>query len=179
MYLVMTVTPVFMHECHHDTVEISWVFFAHLLGMYGLSFVVGWLIDRLGRLTVIVSGSLVLAIAVILAPLDTGTPWLALVLFLVGLGWNCCFVSGSSLLSDLLRSGERGRIQGLVDTLVNTTAALASLGSGLLYAYGGFSIANSLSLFVALIPCLLVWKLAATFRRHPTNIEFIDPDCVD
>ena len=174
MYLVMTVTPVFMHECHHDTVEISWVFFAHLLGMYGLSFAVGWLIDRFGRLTAIVSGSLILTIAVLLAPFDTGTLWLALVLFLVGLGWNCCFVSGSSLLSDLLRTGERGRIQGLVDTLVNATAALASLGSGLIYAHGGFPIANSLSLAIALIPCVLVWKFTSTFRRRLAKLEFID-----
>ena len=98
MYLVMTITPVFMHECHHGITEISWVIFAHMFGMYGLSFFVGWLIDRAGRQIMIAAGCLVLIVSCLMAPMFNGTLWLALVLFLVGLGWNCCFVSGSTLL---------------------------------------------------------------------------------
>jgi MFS family permease len=100
-------------------------------------------------------------------------PWFALVLFLVGLGWNCCFVSGSTLLSDVLRTGERGRVQGLVDTLVNTSAASGSLGSGLLFSSVGFSIMVWISLGVALIPILLMWWLS---DKHPVPIPTVNAE---
>jgi MFS family permease len=158
MYLIMTVTPVFMNECHHAITAISWVIDAHIFGMYGLSFLIGWLIDHLGRQQVILGGSLLLAGACLMAPLSSGVAWLALMLFLVGLGWNCCFVAGSTLLSDLLQPAERGRTQGLVDTLVNFSAGAGSLGSGFLFVLTGFNAMVWISLFVSLIPCLLVWS---------------------
>lgn len=160
MYLVMTITPVFMNECHHAITAISWVIVAHMFGMYGLSFFVGWLIDRLGRIPMIVVGCILLVAACLMAPLNNGVVWLALVLFLVGLGWNCCFVAGSTMLSDILQPEERGRTQGLVDTLVNFAAGVGSLGSGFLFAAMGFNVTAWLSLFVSLIPCLLIWSLS-------------------
>lgn len=159
MYLVMTITPVFMNQCHHALTAISWVIVAHMFGMYGLSFFMGWLIDRLGRMPMIVVGCALLVASCLMAPLDDGVVWLALVLFLVGLGWNCCFVAGSTLLSDMLQPEERGRTQGLVDTLVNSAAGTGSLGSGFLFAAMGFNVMVWISLFVSLIPCLLMWGL--------------------
>jgi MFS family permease len=164
MYLVMTVTPVFMNECHHALTAISWVIVAHMFGMYGLSFFVGWLIDRLGRLPMIAVGSILLVASCLMAPLHDGPVWLALVLFLVGLGWNCCFVAGSTLLSDMLQPVERGRTQGLVDTMINFAAGTGSLGSGFVFASLGFNALVWISLFISLIPCLLIWGL---FYRTP------------
>ena len=48
MTLVMVITPVYMYHLNHTTGEISLVFMAHTLGMFGLATVTGWLIDRLG-----------------------------------------------------------------------------------------------------------------------------------
>jgi MFS family permease len=166
MYLVMTVTPVFMNECHHAITAISWVIVAHMFGMYGLSFFVGWLIDRFGRLPMIVVGCLLLVASCLMAPLSNGAIWLALVLFLVGLGWNCCFVAGSALLSDILQPAERGRTQGLVDTLINFAAGTGSLSSGFLFASMGFNIMVWISLFVSLIPCVLIWSLSYKTSKY-------------
>ncbi|MCB0166449.1 MAG: MFS transporter, partial [Anaerolineae bacterium] len=93
MVLVMTITPVHMTNHHHDIGPISWVITAHTMGMYGLSFLVGWLVDRLGRVRMIAVGGMILIAACLLAPLSTGVLWLAMALFLLGLGWNCCFVA--------------------------------------------------------------------------------------
>ena len=63
---------------------------------------------------------------------------LALSLFLLGLGWNLCFVGGSALLADQLSPAERARAQGVNDLLVGLASALASLLSGMVYAAIGF-----------------------------------------
>lgn len=165
MYLVMTVTPVYMNECHHQISSISWVIFFHVLGMYGFSFFIGYLIDRAGRTTMIITGSLFLVSSCILAPFSSSVAWLAFILFLVGLGWNCCFVTGSTLLSDILMPGERGSVQGMVDTFVNITAGVSSLGSGLLFASLGFSIMSWVALFVAILPVILILVMFLLKRK--------------
>jgi MFS family permease len=161
MVLVMTVTPVHMHDHNHEIGAISWVIMAHTLGMFGLSFVVGWLVDRLGRTIMILIGGLILIASCLLAPLSTEVYGLAIALFLLGLGWNCCFVAGSTLLSDLLRPQEKGRIQGLVDASVNVTSGVGSLGGGLVFAAIGFTAMNWIGIVVAVIPLLLVLFLRA------------------
>ena len=162
MVLVMTVTPVHMHDHQHEIAAISWVIMAHTLGMFGLSFVVGWLVDRFGRARMILVGALILIAACILAPLTTQVFGLALALFLLGLGWNCCFVAGSTLLSDVLRSHEKGRIQGVADASVNVASGVGSLGGGLIFAAIGFTAMNWIGLVAALAPLLLVLVLRAT-----------------
>lgn len=162
MVLVMTITPVHMHNHQHEIGAISWVIMAHTLGMFGLSFVVGWLADRLGRIKMIMAGGLILIVSCILAPLSTGVTGLTIALFLLGLGWNFCFVAGSTLLTDRLRPHEKGRIQGLADTIVNVASGVGSFGGGLLFAAIGFTITSQLGIFIAFIPVFLVIFLRAT-----------------
>jgi MFS family permease len=87
---------------------------------------------------------------------------LALALFLLGLGWNFCFVSGSSLLTDVLRPQERARIQGSNDLLVGLTGAAASLGSGQLFARLGY--ASMAGIGAGIAAGLLVFSLAQPRR---------------
>jgi MFS family permease len=160
MVLVMTITPVHMDHHQHDLGAISWVIMAHTLGMFGLSYGVGWLVDRLGRINMIVVGGIILMASCVLAPVSNEVFWLALALFLLGLGWNCCFVAGSTLLADTLRPHEKGRIQGLADVTVNMASGVGSLGGGLIFAAIGYTAMNWIGLVVALVPILLVilWR---------------------
>ena len=138
MVMVMTITPVHMTHFHHGLDDIGFVIAAHITGMYGLSMVNGWLTDRWGRRTTIGLGSLLLIAACVIAPQNPDTLPLAASLFLLGLGWNMCFVSGSALLTDTLAVHERARIQGAADLVVNLASAAGSLGSGLLIASLGY-----------------------------------------
>jgi MFS family permease len=167
MVVVMTITPVHMHSHNHEIAAISWVIMAHTMGMFGLSFVVGWLVDRLGRTKMIMVGTIILINACIMAPLSTEAGWLALALFLLGLGWNCCFVAGSTLLSDILHPHEKGRIQGLADTVVSICSGVGSFGGGLLFAAIGFTVTSQIGIIVALIPLLLVFFLRAGQTERP------------
>ncbi|NKQ35486.1 MAG: MFS transporter [Chloroflexi bacterium] len=136
MTMVMIITPLYMNRNDHSNQAISMVIMAHTLGMFGLSGVTGWLIDRYGRIPLIIAGSLVLAASAILAPVSTNVFVLALALFLLGLGWNFCFVAGSSLLSDSLSTNERGRAQGTSDMMVALAAGLAGLLAGVIFDWG-------------------------------------------
>jgi MFS family permease len=169
MVSVMTVTAVHMHNQQHEIGSISWVIMAHTLGMFGLSFATGWLADRLGRATMIVAGGSILALACLIAPLSTGVAWLALALFLLGLGWNFCFVAGSALLDDILRPPEKGRMQGITETMINIASGAGSMGSGLIFAALGFAAMSWSIIVVAMIPVVLVALSKAADQRTPAR----------
>ncbi|MCG3210159.1 MAG: Riboflavin transporter RfnT [Anaerolineae bacterium] len=167
MVVVMTMTPVHMHHNHHELGPISLVIMAHTLGMFGLSFVTGWLVDRLGRNAIILAGGFVLAMACLTAPLNASALWLAVCLFLLGLGWNFCFVAGSALLSDALRASERGRVQGLTDTMINVISGVGSTGGGLIFAAFGYLTISWLSILISLAPVALLLLLRGTPSLQP------------
>jgi MFS family permease len=156
MVLLMAITPVHMHLAHHHIGAISMVIMAHSVGMYGLSFVTGWLVDKLGAVTIILMGGGILISACVVSPLSLEAGWLGLALFLLGLGWNFCYVAGSSLLAAGIRPAEKGRVQGTTDTLISLTSATGSLSSGLVFAAMGFLTMSWLSIVIACIPIILV-----------------------
>ena len=165
MGMVMTMTPVHMDHHHHNLAAISWVFMAHTLGMFGFSFLSGWLADKLGRTTIILIGGLILALSGFLAPLSNSVPWLIVSLFLLGLGWNFCFVAGSALLSDVLKSQERGRVQGLTETMTNAVSGVGSTGSGLIFAAFSYLTLSWLTILIGLVPVILVILLRASQQK--------------
>jgi predicted MFS family arabinose efflux permease len=96
--------------------------------------------------------------SVALAPLSAAVIPLALALFLLGWGWNLCFVGGSALLADHLTPPERSRTQGLNDLLIALVSAAGSLSSGVVYASMGFVTVNLLGGgFVLMLLALTGW----------------------
>lgn len=169
MVLVMGVTSLHMHHHDHALSSISLVIGAHTLGMFGLSMVTGWLTDRIGRPGTIIFGTLLLIGGAMLAPVSLLTPWLALALFLVGLGWNFCYIAGSSLLADTITPSERGRIQGGADLLVNLASAGGSLSSGVIMAGAGYGILCLIGALIALLPLVLVGIQLRSARPATTS----------
>lgn len=139
MTTVMVMTPLQMTEhLHHTLDDVALVIAAHVTGMYATSVITGRVADRLGHARTILVGAFFLILSCVLAPFAADTVRLAFALFVLGAGWNFCFVSGSSLLTDSLRLNERARIQGTNDLLVGLVAASGSLGSGLAFATVGY-----------------------------------------
>jgi MFS family permease len=162
MTLLMVITPLHMSHHQHHTGDIANVIMAHTLGMFGLSGVTGWLIDRFGRYSLIVVGALLMVASGLIAPLSTDVPLLALSLFLLGLGWNFCFIAGSSLFAGILAAGEQGRAQGASEVIVALASGAGSLGTGYLFESMGFPAVSGLgiALCLALIAmvALLKWR---------------------
>jgi MFS family permease len=158
MVLIMTMTPLHMAEHGHDLTAVGVVISGHTFGMFGLSPISGRLTDRFGSVPVILAGLAVVALASVLAALapPAGGAILFLALFLLGYGWNLGYVAGSALLTHGLSLPERTRIQGLTDTLIWSSAAVASLGSGFVLAYAGYAILGLMGAGLVVVPMLLV-----------------------
>ena len=137
MTLLMVITPLHMNHNNHGTWLISWVIMAHAIGMFGVSGITGRLIMRWGQHEVIKAGMVILVISCVIAPISPRFIPLAIALFLLGLGWNFCFIAGSSLLSNALAPLERGRVQGVNETFIALAASSASLVTGYLFELGG------------------------------------------
>lgn len=152
MVAVMVITSLHMKDNHHMLTDISTVISAHTFGMYAFSIISGWLVDKWGRAQVILTGAIVLILACISAPFSPDVLPLAISLFLLGLGWNFCFVGGSTLLADQLSPAERARTQGTNDLLVGLASATASLSSGIIFATLGYALVAALGAALAVIP---------------------------
>jgi MFS family permease len=159
MVVLMVMTPLHMHHNHHDRDMIALVIAAHTLGMFGLSPVTGYLIDRLGRIPMLSVGALTMAASALLAPVSTHEAILIVALFLLGLGWNFGYVAGSSLLADTLQGEERARVQGVNDSLVYFVAGLGSLGAGPLFAAGGYTGVSMIALLIVVALLGLIFWL--------------------
>lgn len=139
MTSVMVMTPLQITEhLHHTLEDVSLVIAAHVTGMYATSVITGRVADRVGHARTILIGAFLLILACVLVPFANDTLRLAAAMFVLGAGWNFCFVAGSSLLTDSLRPNERARIQGTNDLLVGLVAATGSLASGLVFATVGY-----------------------------------------
>jgi MFS family permease len=158
MVLIMTMTPLHMADHGHDLTAVGVVISGHTFGMFGLSPISGRLTDRFGSVPVILAGLAVVALAAVLAAIapPTGGTVLFVALFLLGYGWNLGYVAGSALLTHGLSLAERTKIQGLTDTLIWSSAAVASLGSGVVLAYAGYAILGLMGAALVVVPMLLV-----------------------
>jgi MFS family permease len=140
MVMLMVITSLHMKNHQHTLTDVSAVISAHTFGMFAFSIVSGRLTDRWGRGPVILIGAGMLVLACVLAPLSPDVLPLSMTLLLLGLGWNFCYVGGSTLLSDQLAPAERARTQGANDLLIGLATAAASFGSGLVFAAMGYTV---------------------------------------
>jgi MFS family permease len=168
MVMIMVITPVHMHDLSHTTGEISLVITAHTLGMFGLAIVTGWLIGRLGSRPMIAYGAVLLALSSVMAPIATNVLTLAIALFILGLGWNFCFVAGSTLLANQLHYDERGRVQGTNELLVALASGSGSLLTGAIFAGGGMLRVGAAGLAITLI-----FAVFATWRRGKAETQVV------
>jgi len=144
---LMVMTPVHMGAGHASadgtTLRvIGLVISVHVAGMYLFSPLVGWLADRVGQARTVALGGLLLLLAAAVA--GTAPPGAALQLgaglFLLGLGWSCGLVAGSTLVSESVPVGIRPAAQGATDLLMGLGAAVAGAIGGPLLAAGGFDL---------------------------------------
>jgi MFS family permease len=156
MVLVMVITSLHMRNHDHMLRDISFVISAHTLGMYAFSIISGRLADRFGREPVILVGASTLILACLSATISPDVLPLSVALFLLGLGWNFCFVAGSALFSDQLSQLERSRMQGFSDLLVGLCSAVASLSSGLIFAAVGYNMMAYVSALISVVPLIVV-----------------------
>ncbi|MER7072688.1 MFS transporter [Terrabacter sp. NPDC000476] len=141
MVSVMVMTPIHMKHGHAELEVIGFVISVHILGMYALSPLVGAAVDRWGPASVAVAGGVVLTVASALAARSqAGWSGLLLVaLFLLGVGWSCTLVSGSTLLTSSVATQERPAAQGLADVLMGLAGAGGGVVAGVVIGGLGYA----------------------------------------
>ena len=158
MVFLMTATPLAMH--HHDyafpdiAVVIQW----HVLGMFVPSFFTGHLIKKHGLKPIIMLGCTLLIISALINLFGQSYVHFFTSLVLLGIGWNFTFIGATQLVSLTYRPQEKGKVQGMNDFLVFTTAAIASLFAGQTVETIGWIWVNLISLPLIVVAMLLIAK---------------------
>ncbi|GAA1768649.1 MFS transporter [Agromyces humatus] len=153
---VMVMTPVHMTAHGLSLTLVGVVISIHILGMYGASPIVGWLADRIGSARVIALGIgflLTAALIGILMPADD-VLLIPLALGLLGLGWSCGLIGGSTMLNHSVDASLRVPLQGATDAAMNLAAAASAALSGIVLGIGGFAGVNVVALLV-LVPLVI------------------------
>ena len=142
MVSVMVVTPLHMSHGGATLTVIGFVISLHIIGMYAFSPITGLAVDRLGAKAVALLGSCVLMVATLLtsmAPRGESTIVVA-GLFLLGLGWSCTLVSGSTLLVAAIPVRERPSSQGASDLVMGLVAAAGGASAAYIIAVASFHV---------------------------------------
>ncbi len=160
MVAVMVMTPIHMGHVDVSLTVIGFVISVHILGMYAFSPLVGMASDRFGRRPVLLVGAVLLlgaCLACGTAPAD-GAVQLGIGLFLLGLGWSCALVAGSTLLTESVPEPERPGAQGASDLVMNVCAAVGGALAGLVVALASYGLLTLLAAVPVVL--MLVWMLS-------------------
>lgn len=161
MVSVMSMTPAHLNAEGHSLADVGFTISLHIAGMYALSPVFGWLTDKFGAIKIVVTGQLIS-----LTSLAVSGFWqsefyaVVLGLFLLGLGWSASTVAASALLSETLATGQRSKVQGFSDSLMNLSGAFGGAISGIIltmFTFGGLNAA-------ALVPVVFI-TLATSYSK--------------
>jgi MFS family permease len=166
MLAVMVMTPVHLDTMltgggHADVLAVVGIVISlHVAGMYALSPLVGYASDRYGRRSVILTGALLLVIACAVAgTAGHDTVRLSVGLFLLGVGWSCTMVAGSTMLTESVPGEVRPSVQGFGDLAMGLAGAFAGALSGVVLQWAGYP---ALALAAALITVPLMWGVVRT-----------------
>lgn len=151
MNLLMIATPLAM-QCHHESFDdVALVIQWHVVAMFAPSFFTGDLIRRFGALKVVAAGAVLELACAVVDLSGTSVSHFTAGLILLGVGWNFLYIGATTLLTESYRPEEKGRVQGLNDTLVFTSVTVSSLASGGLVNAIGWHAVN-----LAVIPGVLL-----------------------
>jgi MFS family permease len=160
MNFIMVATPFAVEDCGLGPDATPGVIRLHALGMFAPAFFTGHLIHKLGVRRVLIGGALLLVGGVATDLSGVTLPHFWVGLFLLGVGWNCLYVGGSTLLTQVYRPEERSKVQGINDFFVFGTVACTSFMSGWVYGDFGWNVVNSVGIpLIALSLLATVWLI--------------------
>ncbi len=170
MSLVMTATPLAMHQHAHAFADTAFVIEWHLIGMFAPSFFTGHLIRRFGTLNVMLAGALLNVGSVVAGLAGTAVAHFWVTLTLLGVGWNFLFVGATALLTETYTEVEKTRAEALNNFAVFTVIAVSSLSAGALQNHFGWRTVNVGVLpLIAVIAGALLWLRARRAATVPVS----------
>lgn len=161
MVTIMVMTPVHMAHVDVSLRLIGLVISVHVLGMYALSPLVGKVVDKFGRVRTILLGVLILLASALISGLAyaDAVVQLGIGLFLLGLGWSCTLIAGSTLLAESLPDEIKASGQGLSDLSMNGGGALGGALAGLVIAFSSYGWLCAIMALPVLYLGVKAWRL--------------------
>jgi len=158
MNILMAASPIAMQGYHHAFEEVALVLEWHVIGMFAPGFVTGRLINRFGIISIMTVGVLLNMLCIAIALSGVEVMHFVVSMFLLGVGWNFLFTSGTALSLKAYRLEERDRAQGAINFWVFAMMIISSFSSGALVTTEGWTLLNYISLIpVALTGVAVLW----------------------
>lgn len=164
---VMALTPVYLGHAGQGLGIIGFTMSAHTAGMYALSPVFGWLTDRVGARATVLSGAVILLLAIasnLALPAELAPIGLAL----LGLGWSAATVAGSTLVAAAVEKPLRPALQGRSDLVMGLCAAAAGAAAGPILGVVGYSGLN-----LAMLPLIAAVAIAAVLATRTARADTV------
>jgi MFS family permease len=167
---VMTMTPPHMKDHGHADLS-AFVIALHIVGMYGLSPLVGRFVDRRGAVRAIQAGAVILGVGTMATVLAGYVPVLMFVgLFFLGLGWSFGLIGGTTILTASVPEESRVEVQGTGDLTLSLCGAAAAFSSGFVKASFGFHLLADGAAVLAAALLVLAWYTAATAPGRRSSV---------
>jgi MFS family permease len=160
MVALMVAAPLHMHHHGGGLGAVGTVISPHVLGMYALAPLTGYLTDRYGSRRALVAGVTTVGAStvVLVGAAHLSGPWFAVALFALGYGWNMSIVAGSALLVRDVPLTEQLRVQGGVEAWVWGAAAFATFTSTQLLALGGYQLLATVCVTLVAVALLSILR---------------------
>ena len=160
MVAIMTMTPI--HMQHHGSTlsAVGIVIGLHVASMYLPSLMTGSLVDKVGRIKMVIASAVTLTVAGLLAAFAPGdsTLLLTVALMLLGLGWNFGLISGTAIVVDCTTIQTRAKTQGSIDVGVAIGGSVGSLLSSVIVAFSSYAVLGFIGAYLSLLLLpLILW----------------------
>ncbi|GGS28960.1 MFS transporter [Actinokineospora fastidiosa] len=165
----MNMASLHLHHGGESLEVVGAAISVHLAGMFLLSPLFGWLVDRFGARGILGLGLalLMLACGILQTTHGNSVTGIMVGLVVLGLGWSAGFVAGSALLTGSVEESARPHAQGVSDLLMQLAAAAAAFPAGAVLDAWGYP---WLARLIAIPVLLVAIHLAVSARRiRPAN----------
>ena len=161
MNLLMIQASLYMGDMQVSFEKSSFAIQWHVVSMFIPSFFVGLLISKLGHLSIIYTGFLLLIVTFLINIFAHSYEAIVFSLVLLGLGWNFCYLGGSALLSVALENNQKAHNwQGIGDTTIAIFATMGAFLPSMLLTIIGWQGSNMLAIFLCFLSIILILHLS-------------------
>jgi EmrB/QacA subfamily drug resistance transporter len=152
----------------------SWVFSAFLLAQTTTTVVYGKLADILGRKPVLIGGILLFLLGSLLCGLATSMLWLILFRLVQGIGAGAIQPVTMTVVGDLYRLEERGKVQGFLASVWATSAVIGPLVGGIIVDRFSWAWIFWINIPIGVVAIVgFVLFLHETVEKHARRIDYL------
>ena len=166
MSFIMTSSPIAMDHYGMGAEVSRHVIQMHVFAMYLPSLFTGQLITRFGTVRILFAGHALFIAAFITAIMGITFLNFSVALILLGVGWNFCFIGGTTMLPRAYHAAEKTSVQGLNESLTYTSQATATAATGFLLHYFGWVTLNQIGLVLLAVTIFFTMRYAFSPDRE-------------